>query len=332
MPFIKVKTSSGEVKFFYTISTPTSTNAKTIDKKIPTVLFLHSVYIAQEVFELQWEDPRIRRFNCVAVDMREHGYTTGSKVPQGYGQRDAANDVALVMDALKIPAYHIVAQSMGTIVALALAVYHPKKVLSMFLVSPLALKETADVLEGREEIAEYWKQGFPDGNPDITTLQDAVYGAMQFGFSNRMDGLSHALVARTYPIIVKTCSPKHFDIYDRMMGDFSNNRREYAPSELAKISGPVQLVHGGADIVYPLERAQTFLRCLQNAGVDVTLSQIPDAPHWACTYMSTAFKMNDMMSGFLERACKSGAPPIPEQVTSPWEGDLLKAGWEKEDD
>lgn len=47
---VKVKTASGTVYFNYTISTPKNDNAKSIDSNLPTVVFLHPVYIAQVIF------------------------------------------------------------------------------------------------------------------------------------------------------------------------------------------------------------------------------------------------------------------------------------------
>ena len=45
----------------------------------------------------QFEDPQIRRFNCVALDLRLYGRTTTEDIPEGYGAKDAAEDVALFM-------------------------------------------------------------------------------------------------------------------------------------------------------------------------------------------------------------------------------------------
>ncbi len=44
-------------------------------------------------------------------------------------------------DEIKLPSCHIVGLSMGSIVAISLAVYHSNKVASLFLVSPLGLEE-----------------------------------------------------------------------------------------------------------------------------------------------------------------------------------------------
>lgn len=47
---IDVQTAHGLVKFNYFISTPAETNATSIDPTLPTVLFLHPVYIASPIF------------------------------------------------------------------------------------------------------------------------------------------------------------------------------------------------------------------------------------------------------------------------------------------
>lgn len=50
MPSVKIKAAAGSTTIYYTISTPTKTNAKAIDPKLPTLLFLHPVYVSQEAF------------------------------------------------------------------------------------------------------------------------------------------------------------------------------------------------------------------------------------------------------------------------------------------
>jgi hypothetical protein len=51
MPYISVECPSGTHQFFYSIATPSSPEASTIDEKLPVVLFIHSGYFAQEAFE-----------------------------------------------------------------------------------------------------------------------------------------------------------------------------------------------------------------------------------------------------------------------------------------
>jgi pimeloyl-ACP methyl ester carboxylesterase len=170
MPHARIKTSVGPVNLYYTISTPATANAKSIDKSLPTVIFLHPAFVAQEVFHCTWAaegtthrlfsprhtgqfaDPQLRRFNLIAVDSRCHGATTG-RVNDDYGCIDTADDIAKFMvshslihqdsnpltfgqDVLRLPPCHIVGLSLGSCTALQMAVSHPNKVLSVFMISP----------------------------------------------------------------------------------------------------------------------------------------------------------------------------------------------------
>ena len=92
-----IKTDSqGSVDLKYVISTPNSTLAKSIDKKLPTVLFLHPVYIASDIWHPQFADPQLRRFNLIALDLRAHG-ETGGQVNKDYGPMAAAEDIVKFM-------------------------------------------------------------------------------------------------------------------------------------------------------------------------------------------------------------------------------------------
>ncbi|KAF8920413.1 Alpha/Beta hydrolase protein [Mucidula mucida] len=330
MPSVKVKTSAGKVNFFYTISTPTSPNAKAIDKNLPTILFLHAVYFAQESFQLQFGDPQIRRFNCVAVDLRGHGYTTGDDIPAHYSGKEAGEEIAKIIEALKLPACHIVAQCLGTIAALGLAMARPKLVASLFLISPLGLEELPDIAEGRREIFECWQEGFKSNPPDESALQDAVYGALQFSYSNNMASLAHALLARTYPLALKNWGPKNFDNYNRATILIFNERKALTQAELAKIGCPVKLIQCGNDVAYPMEYMERFHKNMKEAALNVSLSSIPGASHFGC--VTNAGEINVLMHDFVLKACKVDVPPAPLSVTSPWESDLLKAGWEPDTD
>ncbi|EEB90006.1 hypothetical protein MPER_11845 [Moniliophthora perniciosa FA553] len=206
MPSIKVKSSTGKTEFKYTISTPTNASAKSIDKNLPTVLFIPAVYLQRDVFHLQFGDHKLRRFNLVTFDLRGHGETTGDKMPPNYGQTESAEDVVKLMEALKLPACHMVGMSLGSIIALQIAIAYPDKVASLFLISPLILEEPEYVTAARVEIYDYWTQGFGDATSskiDDTALLDALYGAMQFAFSNKTTSLTTAYASRFLPLAKK---------------------------------------------------------------------------------------------------------------------------------
>ncbi|KAK0237496.1 alpha/beta-hydrolase [Armillaria nabsnona] len=329
MPTATVKSSTGKIAFNYVISTPSSSSSKSIDPNLPTLLFIHAVYHAQEIFQRQFEDPLIRRFNCVALDLRIHGRTMSDALPDGYGAKEAAEDVALFMDEIKLPACHIVGLSMGSIVAISLAVYHPHKVASLFLVSPLGLEELPCVADGRREVAECWKEGYKTGQPDMEVISHAIYGVLQLGFSNKPDGLVTALVTIALPSALANFTPKNLDQCDRATVDFCNNRREYSNDQLSRIHVPVKLIHCLGDIAYPREYTERFMRQLKDAGVIVSLDTIPEAPHFGVvTHGDT---VNRILHDFIVDNCRTAIPPAPQEVNSPWEAELVKAGWNKDD-
>lgn len=68
-------------------------------------------------------------YRMVAPDLRGHGKT--DKPETGYHIEDMANDVYLLLQALKIDVCHVVGSSMGAEIGLCLAAAHPEKVASL---------------------------------------------------------------------------------------------------------------------------------------------------------------------------------------------------------
>jgi pimeloyl-ACP methyl ester carboxylesterase len=114
MPHISLETVTGSENFAYTIATPTDKSTTNIVQGLPTVLFLHPVYVSSAIFHREpryefreftshlcwvsavYADTRLRRFNLVAMDLRGHGWTT-AKVEDTYGSEVAAQDVLKLM-------------------------------------------------------------------------------------------------------------------------------------------------------------------------------------------------------------------------------------------
>ncbi|KAG7448491.1 alpha/beta-hydrolase [Guyanagaster necrorhizus] len=328
MPFVKVKSNSGGLTYNYTISTPTSSNAKSIDPTLPTVLFLHPVYIGVDIFQMQFGDRALRRFNFVTMDMRGHG-ETGGNAPKDYDQDDAAADIVKFMEALQLPPCHIFALSMGTIIALQVAISYPQKVLSLFLVSVLGLEEPEDVAQGRQEIADCWIEGFKSSTVDEAALYDAVYGALQLGFNSEQSSMVTALVKRTLPQAMTNWGGKRLDVYNTLTVNFLTERKTHSPGDLSKIIAPVKLVHCMADIAYPLEYSEEFLKNLQDAGVKASLDKVEGACHFGCVTHSE--QVNPLFLGFVLEYTTGPIPPMSSSVSSPFEAGLIKAGWTNDD-
>ena len=125
MPFVNYKTPQGTIKYQYTISTPYSSDADTICPGLPIIFFIHPIYCLQSVYHCecsvtvlpsvlspvfriaQFSDPRLRRFNLLSYDLREHGETTGPRIPSTYSEEDAADDVAqLMVSHIGVPGFN----------------------------------------------------------------------------------------------------------------------------------------------------------------------------------------------------------------------------------
>ncbi len=70
-----------------------------------------------------------------------------------------------LQDALKLPACHIFGISMGTIIALQLAIQYPKKVLSLFMVSCLGLPEVRNHTQTRKPLLTFFTAPGSRGGP-----------------------------------------------------------------------------------------------------------------------------------------------------------------------
>ncbi|KAJ7196574.1 Alpha/Beta hydrolase protein [Mycena pura] len=329
MPSVKVKSIAGSANFHYTISTPKNPSAKSIDKTLPTVILLHPVYIASELFELQFSDPNLRRFNLVALDLRGHGETTG-KINATYGREEAAADVVKFMEALRLPPCHFVGVSMGACISLQIAISYPDKPLSLTMISPLPLTEPEDVADGRREIHDCWLEAFKDGKVDQTALLDSVCGSLQLGFSGQQTSLIKALTGRAVPHALRNWGPTKLDEYRIVTVDFFVNRKAQTPAAVSKITCPVKLVHCSADIAYQVEYTEEVLKLLRENGVDVQLVLIPGAVHFG--NVSNHKEANaHIFDSVIQNSPGMNIPPAQLSVVSPFTAGLKKAGYREDD-
>ncbi|KAJ8077592.1 hypothetical protein PM082_002024 [Marasmius tenuissimus] len=342
MPSTVIKSSTGKTKYKYNISTPSNASAKSIDKRLPTVLFIPAVYLQRDIFHLQFGDPKLRRFNLVTFDLRAHGETTGDLLPHNYGQKESAEDVFKLMESLNLPACHIVGMSLGSIIALQLAISYPAKVASLFLISPLGLEEPDYVTAARVEIYNFWTEGFIQGGDSIkhddSALLDALYGAMQFAFSNKTTSLTAAYAGKFLPLAKKNWGPDHFENFHRATVDFFTKRRRHSDEEFRRIRVPIKLVHGMDDIPYPVEYSMEQEKMLRDLcpGNFKGLAKIKGAPHFVVA--DPKMEVNDLIHDFVlecSPSAKSTLIPPSGSIQSPWDDVMRKAGWvpdEEEDD
>ncbi|KAF6764083.1 Alpha/Beta hydrolase protein [Ephemerocybe angulata] len=324
MPFVSANTPSGPASFYYTISTPTHASARRINPSLPTVLFLHPVYVGHHIYHPQFADPNLRRFNLVALDARLHGKTIG-EVPSDFRRAEAAEDVYNFMEALLLPPCHVVGLSMGACVALQLSVAHPERVLSMSMVSPLPLQEPADVAEGRTEIYECWAESQADPEHiDEGALLDAVCGALQLGFNGQQTSLIQATIQLTVPDAMRNWTKGRLEELHTVSVKFFCDRKPHPPALLQRVQCPINLIHCGADIAYPIDFTEELFDRMQGAGLNVRLSCVADAPHFGS--VTKPAEVNKLILDFVLQNTKGPVPPAMPNVTSPFEDEFAEQG------
>ncbi|KAF9566550.1 alpha/beta-hydrolase [Agrocybe pediades] len=295
MPYVKISPPTGPLNVFYSISTPLHHDADAIIPGIPTILFIHPVYMPQQIFEAQFSDRPLRQCNLVAYDMRSHGETEG-KI--GDAKYLPAEDAFHFMEAIGLPACHLFGLSIGCCVALELAARHPDHVLSLTLCSPLSPVESEDVATGRMEVHEEWSNGtllpgrlieqVADIVEHVATIEyaienDAIVGVKQLAFNNEMDDLTSAItessIAQGQHHWLGT--PERSREAYRCVIQWPLERKALTNEELARIKVPTAIIHCDEDYVYPIENAQALATMLEEAGVPVALFEAP-GPHYGC--------------------------------------------------
>jgi pimeloyl-ACP methyl ester carboxylesterase len=106
--------------------------------------------------ELQWTaviDALKKDYRVIALDCRGHGRSGKPHDPASYGV-EMANDVARLLDHLKIEKAHIVGYSMGSGIALGFAVHYPQRALTVTLGGTGLSHDQDDLILGVAEALE----------------------------------------------------------------------------------------------------------------------------------------------------------------------------------
>ncbi|KAL1749064.1 Alpha/Beta hydrolase protein [Schizophyllum fasciatum] len=283
MPQVDLKTASGPVSMQYFLATPANSDARRIDPARPTVLLIHSVFIGAEIFVSQFTDPALRQCNLVAPMLPGHGTTTSPPLTESYTHQAMAEDMALFLDALDIPACHVVGLAVGANVAMELAVLHPDKVTSLTLCSPLALKESEGNVEARQEIMHYWFDAFKDAIPDMSLINDALYGSEQMTFSNRYADVRAVRAVTKSSIDYASGNwapePEKLQNASIIVNQWHTSRPRTGHEAWQRffarqIRQPVQIIHFDDDVPYPLPVRQEIIDEFRAAGRDVPMHQV----------------------------------------------------------
>ncbi|MBI4911231.1 MAG: alpha/beta fold hydrolase [Acidobacteria bacterium] len=125
------------------------------------VVLLHGAFMTITNNWTGWIDELSKTRKVIAVEMQGHGRT--ADIPRDITPENLAEDVASLLDHLKISQADLIGYSMGGAVAMQCAIRHPGKVRKAVLISSFLRREGV-VKEGREALATLTADAFK-GSP-----------------------------------------------------------------------------------------------------------------------------------------------------------------------
>jgi non-heme chloroperoxidase len=222
------------------------------------VLMLHGITDSWRSFEPVL--PHLpRAWRVVSLTQRGHG---GSSLPQAeFSARAFAADAAAAIAALGLPPAVVVGHSMGATHALRLAIDHPELVLAV--VAAGAFASFADKPDLLRWVAR-----------EIATLGEVVPRALAEGFQR--DTVAGPVADGLIETMVDECLRTSAPVW---RGAFAGLLAEEIDAELPRITAPVLLPWGDADI-YTLEDDQQRLVRAMPQAVRSIYRGVGHALHW----------------------------------------------------
>jgi pimeloyl-ACP methyl ester carboxylesterase len=114
------------------------------------VVLLHGAFMTITNNWTGWIDELAKKRKVIAVEMQGHGRT--ADIERDISPQNLANDVAALLDHLKIPRADVLGYSMGGGVAMQFAVRHPDKVRKAVVISSYFHRDGV-VKEGQEALS-----------------------------------------------------------------------------------------------------------------------------------------------------------------------------------
>ncbi len=211
----------------------------------PPVVVLHSFLMDLSMWDRQVDAFR-DGFRIIAVDERGHGETPADG-PFGYW--DVARDVLHLLDHLGVERAAVVGTSQGGFVALRMALLAPERVTALAVLGTSGEAEDPQVAEGYRQLAGIWAAQGPD------SVIDAV-AAICLGETD-----------------ASAWTPKWRAVrgerFERIVGALVD--RDGVLDRAGEITVPVLVLHGTADLAYPVARAEALVAALPKAEPLVTI-------------------------------------------------------------
>lgn len=223
------------------------TGGLAFDASLPTVVFLHGAGMDATVWALQSRWFAHHGFGVLALDFPGHGRSDGAPLPAIVQMADW---VAHALDALGVGAGALVGHSMGSLVAMAAAARHERRVTRVALIgTALAMKVGPDLLAAAAA-----------DSPDAVTMVNLWSHAPRAGLGQaEMPGFWMAGAGK---LLLRRAG----------RGVLSSDLQAcnaFAVAELAAhVTQPTLILQGSRDMMTPLKGAHALARLLPNARLE----------------------------------------------------------------
>ena len=247
------------------------------------LMLLHGIGSAARAFDDQLAGLS-DRLRVIAWDAPGYGGST-CLAPESPRANDYAAALAAMLDALRIPACHLVGHSLGTLIAASFAADHPERVLSLTLASVAAGQARLPAAEREKALAQ--------------RLGDVVeLGPRRMAEQRGPRLLAPAATPEMLRRVVETMASVRPDGYShaaRMLA--SGDIKADIPRLPADM--PVQFLYGDGDVITPPARNIDVAALRPTAPVHV----VKDAGH--TVYLEQPAKFNSIVSDFVARSTRS---------------------------
>jgi pimeloyl-ACP methyl ester carboxylesterase len=188
------------------------------------VVLLHGAFMTITNNWTGWIDELSKTRKVIAVEMQGHGRT--ADIDRDISGANLADDVAALLDYLKIPRADLIGYSMGGGVAMQCAIRHPDKVRKVVVISSM-FRRDGSVKEARDALPKLTAEAFK-GSP----------------------------IEAEYKKLSPT--PDDFPNFVRRMVATSSKGHEIGADQLKATTAPMFFIHGDADGVRLEHVAEMF--------------------------------------------------------------------------
>ncbi|RDI32086.1 pimeloyl-ACP methyl ester carboxylesterase [Lentzea flaviverrucosa] len=205
----------------------------------PAVVLLHSFLMDASMWAPQVEALG-DRYRLVAIDERGHGATPATAP---FDHWDVARDALAVLDELKIGSAAVAGTSQGGFVALRMALLAPERVTALVLLGTSGETEDQQISDAYQQLAEVWIAQGPE------TVTEAV---------------AKICLGEYDP---SEWTPKWSEVEPERLRLIMNALvgREGVLDRVTGIDVPALVLHGTADLAYPVAKAEALVAALPEA-------------------------------------------------------------------